>query len=111
MVVVPQFRFLGHVKRQCPFAVGWADNAKLHQLLEFELSNLPFRGINSTLPLDGCGFKCHHEDIRKGSTETKVELEQPLAVGFDVNSADSLKGEATAAPLVICVWYGDGWRT
>ncbi len=33
------------VKGRCPFAVGWADNAKLHHMLEFELSSRPRRGI------------------------------------------------------------------
>ncbi len=53
---VPWFRFLDHVKRRCPFAVGWAANPKLHHMLEFVLSHISFLGINSTIPLDGCRF-------------------------------------------------------
>ncbi len=34
---VPWFQFLDHVKGRCPFAVGWADNAKLHHMLEIGL--------------------------------------------------------------------------
>ncbi len=50
----------------------------------------------------------HNEDVGKGSTEAKVELEQALAIGFDASSVDSLKGEATVGSLAICVYGRNG---
>ncbi len=45
----------------------------------------------------------HNENVGKGSTGAKIELEQALAIGFDASSFDSFKCEAIVAPLVICV--------
>ncbi len=42
------------MERRCPLAVGRADNAKLHHVLEFGLSDPPFRLIKPTIPLKGC---------------------------------------------------------
>ncbi len=35
-------------------AVGRADNAKLHHVLEFGLSNALLRWVEATIPLEGC---------------------------------------------------------
>ncbi len=40
--------------RQCPLAVGRADNAKLQHVLEFGPSNALLRRIKTTIPLEGC---------------------------------------------------------
>ncbi len=50
----------------------------------------------------------HYKAVGKGSTEAKVELKQELAIGLDACSVDGLKGEATVAPLAICVCGGNG---
>ncbi len=42
------------MERRCPLAVGRADNAKLHHVLEFGLSNAFLRRITTTIPLEGC---------------------------------------------------------
>ncbi len=42
------------MERRCPLAVGRADNAKLHHVLEFGPSNALLRRIMTTIPLEGC---------------------------------------------------------
>ncbi len=42
------------MERRCPLAIGWADNAKLHHVLEFSPSNALLRRIKTTIPLKGC---------------------------------------------------------
>ncbi len=42
------------MERRCPLAVGRADNAKLHHVLEFGLSNALLRRIKATTPMEGC---------------------------------------------------------
>ncbi len=37
-----------------PIYCRMGDNAKLHHMLEFGLSDLPLRGIESAIPLEGC---------------------------------------------------------
>ncbi len=50
----------------------------------------------------------HNKNVRKRSTEAKVELKQALVIGFDACLVDSLKSEATVGPLAICVCGGNG---
>ncbi len=61
---VPWFRFLDHVKGRCPFAVGWTDNAKLHHMVEFGLSNLANR-FNVMHDVVQCRFTCQICEIGK----------------------------------------------
>ncbi len=42
------------MERRCTLAVGRADNAKLHHVLELGLSNAVLRRIKVTAPLEGC---------------------------------------------------------
>ncbi len=42
------------MERRYPLAVGRADNAKLHHVLKFGLSNALLRRIKMTIPLEGC---------------------------------------------------------
>ncbi len=49
-----------------------------------------------------------NKDVRKRSTEAKVELKQALAIGLDACSVDGLKGEANVGPLAIAVCGGNG---
>ncbi len=51
---VAGFRFLDHMERRCPLAVGRADNATIHHVLEFDLSNALLRRIKAAIPLEGC---------------------------------------------------------
>ncbi len=50
----------------------------------------------------------HNENVGKGSTGAKIELEQAVAKGFDDISFDSFKAEAIVAPLGICVCRRNG---
>ncbi len=38
----------------------------------------------------------HNEDVAKGSTEAKIELENALAISFNASSVEKLKDEASA---------------
>ncbi len=39
---------------RCVLAVGRADNAKLHHVLEFGLSNALLRWVKAAIPLEAC---------------------------------------------------------
>ncbi len=42
----------------------------------------------------------HNENVGKGSTGAKIQLEQALAIGFDASSVDSFKCEAIVVTLM-----------
>ncbi len=42
------------MERRSPLAVGWADNDKLHHVLEIGLSNALLRCIKAMITLEGC---------------------------------------------------------
>ncbi len=42
------------MEKRCPLAVERADNAKLHHVPEFSLSNALLRRIKATISLKGC---------------------------------------------------------
>ncbi len=50
----------------------------------------------------------HNENVGKGSTEAKVDLEQAPAIWLHASLVDSLKGEATVESTAICVICRNG---
>ncbi len=85
---LPRHFLVNHV------AISWFKNLKLDIWIKsFEVISAE-NGIRNV---------SHNKDVGKGSTETKVELKQALAIGFDACSVDGLMGEVTVGPLAIWV--------